>query len=228
MPFGANRPSILTDYKRRWTLEKERIKRMVIDLVAVLSVKYRFVKPRPDLQYFQVTKIAKGLYESMYEQFATGNLDPIRPRLCESIEENLTARIANRPKNTHLQWKLHRYIGRPALMSYRAGMMQLNDDNEKQTGITQAVVRIRSEQSLRRVKRVRAADGKVLEVLEEGSVMGANDGSKGKEVVEYFVIQRMIRNGVWGDWMIWGTTQESTVESVERARRRKLGLGDDE
>jgi len=38
----------------------------------------------------------------------------------------------------------------------------------------------------------------------------------------------MIRNGVWGDWMIWGTTQESTVESVERARRRKLGLGDDE
>lgn len=34
MPFGANRPSILTDYKRRWTLEKERIKRMVIDLVA--------------------------------------------------------------------------------------------------------------------------------------------------------------------------------------------------
>lgn len=160
--------------------------------------------------------------------FRSGNVESLRPCLCESISDSLSQRIASRPTNTYLDWKLHRYVGSPRLASYRATLLMMNDDKEKQTTVQQAVVRIRSVQSLRRVKRERQRDGSVREVTDEGSVVGSGVGGanagEGKDVTEYFVVQKMIRKGVEGQWMIWGTTGETTLEKLERDRRRELGL----
>lgn len=79
------------------------------------------------------------------------------------------------------------------------------------TTLQQAVVRIRSVQSLQRIRRVRGKDGKARDVVEEGSI-----GGEGKEVTEYFVVQRMTRRGEVGDWKVWGTTEETTLEKLDK------------
>lgn len=92
-------------------------------------------------------------------------------------------------------------------------------DKTKQTALQQAVVRIRSMQSLQRIKKVKGSDGKVREVVEEGS-----SSKDGKEVVEYFVVQRMMRKGKMGEWKIWGTTEPTTLEKFEAEQKRRAGL----
>lgn len=42
-----------------------------------------------------------------------------------------------------------------------------------------------------------------------------------KEVIEYLVIQRRVMNGKEEPWMVWGTTQKSSVEELLDAH--KLG-----
>ncbi|KAJ9624041.1 hypothetical protein H2203_005488 [Taxawa tesnikishii (nom. ined.)] len=207
MPHGKNRPAIYTDPRGRLKLEWKRLKQRFMDSLgsarrSIALYKWWYVKPAPKLDVRKVSKIATDLHRRMYEQFAAGNVESLRPCLCESISDSLSQRIASRPTNTYLDWKLHRYVGSPRLASYRATLLMMNDDKEKQTTVQQAVVRIRSVQSLRRVKRERQRDGSVREVTDEGSVVGSGVGGanagEGKDVTEYFVVQKMIRKGVEG------------------------------
>ncbi len=67
-------------------------------------------------------------------------------------------------------------------------------------GLRQAVVRIASRQRLTRYK----ADGSVV----PGS-------GREKDTVEYLVIQKKLEKSVEQDWMVWGTTEETTLEMLE-------------
>lgn len=70
--------------------------------------------------------------------------------------------------------------------------------------IRQAVVRIRSIQSLKRTV--------------HGSLhhedSGAKDPGEGKQMDEYLVIQRNIWKGKEQPWMVWGTIQEPDADEL--------------
>jgi protein MBA1 len=94
-------------------------------------------------------------------------------------------------------------------------------------GIIQAVVRIHSLQSLRHVKRVwtkekgRGETTKEVLVDAQGRELPPEKDSEeaalkdAKELVEYFVVQKSVRKGKEGNWMLWGTAEETTLAAVE-------------
>lgn len=65
-------------------------------------------------------------------------------------------------------------------------------------GIRQAVVRIRSRQSLTRWR--------------EGQVVPGT--GQEKEVKEYVVIQKRLWKGKEEGWLVWGTTEETTMDKL--------------
>ena len=66
------------------------------------------------------------------------------------------------------------------------------------------MVRIRSKQSLARIIPATKGQG---EAVVEGT-------DTDKEVSEYVVIQRRIVQGKEDPWLVWGTTQETSVDEV--------------
>jgi len=78
--------------------------------------------------------------------------------------------------------------------------------HEKGTGLRQAVARIKSVQRLTRYD----ADGEAV----PGS-------GKEKEVVEYVVVQKRLWLGKEHPWRIWGTTEETTIEALEKAEEEE-------
>lgn len=74
----------------------------------------------------------------------------------------------------------------------------------KDAGIRQVVVRIKSSQSLVKIKRD-------PHTQEEATVPGTDNE---KIVDEYLVIQRRIWKGQEERWRIWGTTQEVDVNKL--------------
>lgn len=237
MPHGRNLPSLTGNFSGRYKLEKARFIQRFKDIASTGVMKFIYIRDAdrtrsflpsrfktwfrfPHLSRTQIPSIAKGLYEEMYTNFAKGTIDNMRPRLGENIYESLKGRIVSRPPNTSLKWTLHRYVGSPRLVSHRYTPLTAGvKDKYKQSTLQQAVVRIESMQSLERVRKVRGRDGKVSAVVEEGS-----SRPEGKEVVEYFVVQRMMRKGKVGQWKIWGTTEEMTLEKLEAEEKNKLGL----
>jgi protein MBA1 len=94
-------------------------------------------------------------------------------------------------------------------------------------GMLQAIVRIRSVQSLVTVARKRTWDRARRTTVEESvplnqrgeeiSAAGAEEVRKAtaRESVEYFVVQKKIRHSrVDPDWQAWGAAQESTPERI--------------
>lgn len=96
----------------------------------------------------------------------------------------------------------------------------------------QAVVRIRSLQSLEKYTKetTRMKKEKEMEVGSSSNSSKSSSSSKeedttagggmvggvvgGKMMDEYVVIQKNIFQGVEDDWMIWGTTKESDVSEI--------------
>lgn len=68
----------------------------------------------------------------------------------------------------------------------------------------QAVVRIQSRQSLARIIGV-GPDGQ--EIIAKGT-------GQDKEIREYVVIQRRIWKGVEEPWVVWGTTEETSLSKI--------------
>lgn len=191
------------------------------------------IRPRPRLRLLTIPNIARDLHHAMYTRFAAGNLARMESQICEGMLTSLRARIAQRSPNTSLKWTLHRYIHRPKLASYRVVVFpeQKGETNKDRNGLIQAVVRIQSLQSLQHLKRVRTRDGRnqlsvkevavdaqgrEMEPLEEGVVP-----SNAKESVEYFVVQKVLKKGKEGRWMVWGTTEEMTLEKMAKEERIK-------
>lgn len=230
MPASKNLPSLLSRPKDRLKLERARLTQRLKDLFPTAAMKFWYIrdptrKPPfpfssfkrtrtwfryPHLQRTRIASIAKHLYEDMYTHFSKGTVDAAKNKLCESVHANLLARCAARPPNTSMRWTLHRYLATPSVVSHRIVPLTLEKDKYKQSALQQAVVRISSMQSLQRVKKVKGRDGKVAELIEDGSTSG-----EGREVTELFVVQRMLRKGTWGDWKAWGTTEETTLEKLQ-------------
>ena len=110
----------------------------------------------------------------------------------EGLLASFKARIALRPRSEVHRWTLHKYTHSPRIVSNRAGLLT------KGAAIRQAIVRIRSIQSLTKV--LRGLPG-------EGDIVLDGTGEK-REMDEYFVIQRRIWKEIEEPWMVWGTTQE--------------------
>ncbi|KAK0266680.1 hypothetical protein LTS16_020445 [Friedmanniomyces endolithicus] len=188
--------------RRRLRLEWKRGKLRALETFQRLAYKFWTVKPRPRLDYFRVHSIAQGLHREVYEHFAEGNLLPIEAKVCEGFLGSLQKRIALRAPNT----------GKGELSTERNGVLQ-------------AVVRIRSLQSLQRIRKVseRDEDGRLVvrEVVVDAQgnevVGGQEEGAvpkDAKESVEYFVVQRNLRAGKDSPWMAWGTTEETKVAEM--------------
>ena len=170
----------------------------------------------------------------MYSAFAAGNLRPVESSICSGLLNSLRARISQRPANTHLKWTLHKYLSRPRLVSYKAGIMPGADGKpvkakDQQNGFVQAIVRIHSLQSLQHVRTSTVRERGRM-VTKETLVDSAgrevpDDGGNGergaKETVEYFVVQKQLKRSREGPWMVWGTAEETTIDKLVLGRRKK-------
>lgn len=74
----------------------------------------------------------------------------------------------------------------------------------KEAWMRQAVVRIESRQSLARIIGV-GPDGQ--EIIAKGT-------GQEKEIREYVVLQRRIWKGAEEPWIVWGTTEETSLSKI--------------
>ncbi|KAK5164324.1 uncharacterized protein LTR77_010019 [Saxophila tyrrhenica] len=248
MPYGKNRPSWTSETRKRWEMEKERWKTRFMDFYALFSLRYWVIRPRPRLEPLKLPRLARTLHQTMYSHFAAGNLDAIAPKLCPGLLSSLRNRIASRPPKTFQRWTLHRYLSSPSLVSMRTTLIPGTKDETRWTrnGVVQAVVRIHSVQSLQSVKRVNYTEkgvklskdvmvdstGREIAGAPAPEVEAASE-RRAKEVVEYFVLQSVIRRSKLAPWMVWGTAEEMTVQKLEaldgkRRPKKERGRQEDE
>lgn len=105
-----------------------------------------------------------------------------------------------------MDWELVDYNKRSKLISNRAARLPIEG-----AAVIQAVVRIASRQKLTRWVKGRS-----------GSMEVVPGSGKEKDVVEYVVLQRQYEGWREGEWHVWGTTQETTLDDVEEWERKAL------
>lgn len=227
-PSGKNRPSFFSDPKTRWKLQKYAFRSYIDELKGYFAA-YWYIKPRPKLNKGEIPAVAKELYEQMYTHFAAGTIAKIETKLAPGILGSLRNRLSQRTANTALLWTLHKYYGKPQLMSYKFTTFPEGAATEK-FGIAQAVVKIQSKQSLQHVQRmqIKGATGKAIvkEVVvdEEGKPVPQEKLEEHREksakvTTEFLVVQRLMKKSNFGPWHIWGTTEESTVARMQRQEK---------
>jgi len=141
----------------------------------------------------------------MYTSFAEGDAAALRKICMDGLYETFRARIAARRTGEKMEWEMLGYNTRSKLVSHRAARLQVEG-----AAVRQAVVRIASKQKLTRWAR----DGKELKLV-KGS-------GKEKDVVEYLVLQKRMDGWKEGDWMVWGTTEETKLKDVMQWERKLL------
>jgi protein MBA1 len=142
----------------------------------------------------------------MYTSFAEGDVTALRKICSDGLYDSFRARIGNRPKGEKVGWELVEYNKRSKLISNRAARLPIDG-----AAIVQAVVRIASRQKLTRWTKGRNGG---LEIV-PGS-------AKEKDVVEYVVLQKHYKGWKEGEWQVWGTTQETTLEDIEAWETKEL------
>ncbi|EMC98549.1 hypothetical protein BAUCODRAFT_32606 [Baudoinia panamericana UAMH 10762] len=227
MPRGKNLPSWFSNSKDRRKLEWARLKLRLKEFYSAVFYRFFSIRPNPRLEWRKLPGIAKELHKEMYEHFAQGNVAAIEGKLADGIYGSLQKRIGLRPANTAMRWRLHKYLSRPRTVSYKATLLPPATAVSKyeRNAMVQAVVRIHSLQSLQRVQRVSernergqlrvrdvVLDSQGREVPETELELMPKDA---KESVEYVVVQKFHRAGKEGNWELWGTTEETTLERLE-------------
>lgn len=185
-------------------------------------------QPRFSLEKGKTPAIAKELYENMYRHFASGDLAPIEHRLSPGLAGSLRARISQRAPNTSMLWTLEIYLSQPKLVWFSTSMLDPKRPPEDQIGLLQAVVQIRSRQRLQKVQRkVVGKDRQVREVLVngEGKEIHEDDMEKErrrstKDTMEYVVLHRIVKKSRPGPWLIWGTTEETSLAKVQKSEEQ--------
>lgn len=191
---------------------------------------YRFftVRPRPRLRLRQIPPAAESLHKQMYEHFAAGNVQPMENQICSGMMGSLRGRIAQRTAGTQMKWKLHTYLSPSKLVSFKPGLIpgQKGERKTERKAVVQAVVRIHSLQSLQHVRRKMSGKTEIL-VDAQGRELPRQeeDADKlalkhAKELVEYIVVQKNMKNSKEGPWKLWGTTEETTAEKLMRKERK--------
>ena len=135
-----------------------------------------------------------------------GDTAALKSICCAGLYEDFLRRIARRPPaSPKLSWTLHKYITFPFAPNFlgarvvadRAALFPTGES----LGVRQAVVRIRSKQSI-----TKPTKGQKEDVGEE----------KQQDCTEYVVIQQMLFKGELQDWKVWGLADETTLQEVER------------
>ena len=142
----------------------------------------------------------------MYTSFAEGDVVGLRKLCTDGLYDSFRARIGSRPKGEKILWELVNYNKRSKLVSFRAARLPIEG-----AGVMQAVVRIASRQKLTRLVKGKSGGMEVV----PGS-------GKEKDVVEYVVLQKQYESWKEGEWQVWGTTKETTLEDVEEWERKAL------
>jgi len=206
MPTGKNLPSLFTSPKERFALERRRIKQKLTDLRDMLVFRYSTSHP---LHLFQPRKFAETLHKAMYAAFSVGDIDTLRTICSDGLLSSFRKRLSVRPSNVRMEWRLHRMLSRPRVVSSKA-------HHYAGIGLSrrQAVVRLHSVQSLAKIT-----------MGKRGEEMVAREGGEEREVVEYLVIEKKYDKGVEGAWCVWGTTEETTVEKLRQMDEQKRLLG---
>ncbi|EGP82625.1 uncharacterized protein MYCGRDRAFT_77988 [Zymoseptoria tritici IPO323] len=199
-PSGSNLPSWTKNPRGRWKIEFRRVWIAITDWSVGAWYRVWVVRPRmwtsASLQRGEVVRIAKEVYESMYDNFARGTLGLVEKDLKAGLLESLRARLAQRPPNSGLHWTMHGYLRRPKVMSFKFLTMP-GGANTERNGVVQAVVKIRSKQSLLKVQRLREAKERASKVT-----------------TEYVVLHRVMKKGKLGPWQMWGTAEESSLAKM--------------
>jgi protein MBA1 len=141
----------------------------------------------------------------MYTAFAEGDAATLRKICLDGIYETFRARIAARKEGEKMEWEMLGYNTRSGLVSHRAARLQVEG-----AAIRQAVVRITSKQKLTRW------------VRNEKELRLVNGTGREKVVVEYVVLQKRMDGWKEGDWMVWGTTEETELEDLMNWERKLL------
>lgn len=181
------------------------------------------IKPKPALNRAEARKVAVDLHQKVYENFALGTLDPIQSYALPGFIASLRGRLAQRPGGTQLKWFLHEHKKKAKLVSYKIGLIPGAKDETKyeRKGVIQAVVRIHSLQSLLHVRRGKNTRETLLDAQGRRIWWTEQEARKqAKEVVEYVVMQKPLKNSREGQWKLWGTTEETTVPKLEHAQRK--------
>ncbi|KAK4495144.1 hypothetical protein PRZ48_013471 [Zasmidium cellare] len=226
-PTGSRLPSWFKDPRGRWALEWHKYSRAVRQIAMAFYFSKWAVKPKFALETGKVNGIAKELYEEMYKHFASGDLAPIEHKLSPGLVGSLRARISQRAPNTSLLWSLEKYLGQPKLVWYSSAMLDHKLPADDQVGILQAVVRIRSRQRLQKMHRVVGKDRKVKEVLVDAAGKEIHEDEmererrrSTKDTTEYVVLQRHVRKSRPGPWLLWGTTEETTLAKLKKSEQQ--------
>ncbi|KAI9824376.1 MAG: hypothetical protein M1819_000882 [Sarea resinae] len=202
-PTGQNRIDFINNPKYLPTLVWLRVKNLWQNYFSLILARI-FIQKNLKLQFLKTKPTAVDLHRQMYTAFAEGNTALLRRICADGLFESFSARIAAR-KRTGLRWTLHKYNRGVRCVSDRYTQLPIEG-----AGIRQAVVRIPSRQSLTKL----AADGTTV----PGS-------GRERNLVEYVVIQKRIIKGKDEPWMVWGTTEETTLKTVhEEERQKKLGM----
>ena len=138
----------------------------------------------------------------------SGDIESLKSTCLEGVVASLRSRINSRRPDEKVRWTLHKYIGRPRIVSTKIAALPDMDTS----ALYQVVVQIKSVQSLKGISKGRNA--------EKDTVV---EDSKGKQngVVEYLVMQKMMLRGREGSWKIWGTTEETDVKDVWKEQSSK-------
>ncbi|KAI9715908.1 MAG: hypothetical protein M1812_005728 [Candelaria pacifica] len=200
MPTGANKPSLFTDPRGRLKLEWTRLNKYGWDLASLWAY-MRITKPRKKLLLRQTAPTAIELHRKMYTAFAEGDISTLRKICAEGILESFRKRIAARA-GEKWEWNLESYRRTPRVVSNRAVKLPLD-----KAGLRQAVVNIESRQSLTRTR----PDGTRV----------PGTGTQ-KVVREYVVIQKQMFDGVENRWLVWGTTEETTLSKLAAQEKKDL------
>lgn len=231
MPFGRNLPSFTSNPRGRLKLERKRFKDWAEQTGYGLFYRYWYVRPKPRLQLRKIAPVAEELHQKMYVALAEGNLASVERFLLGGMMGSLRGRIAERPAGTQLKWTLHKYLSKSKLVSWRPILFpaKQGEKSTERRGIVQAVVRIHTSQSLQHVRRRPRGNGEFMEILvdSQGRELASQDPKMAerhaKQVVEYLVLQKVIRNSKEGPWKLQGFAEESTLEKLERVERAQKG-----
>ena len=130
---------------------------------------------------------------------ARGDTATLTTICADGLRESFRSRIAARSPTERIRWTLHQYTRAPRVVSHRAMMLPV-----KGAAMRQAVVRIQTRQSL----------AKITEVGPDGREKMAKGTGQEKEIREYVVLQRRIWKGVEEPWIVWGTTEETSLSQI--------------
>ncbi|KAL4952111.1 hypothetical protein BDW69DRAFT_168455 [Aspergillus filifer] len=202
-PLWRDLPSIFHHPRERMHLEWLWVKTAFQNFMGVVVYSKTEGRSLP-LRLKERRQVARDLHKKMYTAFAEGNVSVLRKICCTGLANNLSNRIAARPRSQTITWNLDKYIRGPS--TYFTGIRILADRATKlpeirDSGVRQVVVRITTRQSTSKSQRHATKDQNPVETKQSG-------------ITEYIVLQKLRYLGEDEPWRIWGYAKATTMDDL--------------